>query len=96
VRILLATSNQGKIAEVSLILGENRVEVAGLADSASTDAIETGSTFAENALLKARYYHRISGLPTVADDSGLEVEALGGAPGIYSARYAGKAGDDVA
>ena len=94
-RILLATSNQGKIAEVRLIMGERMIDVAGLTDSASTDETETGSSFAENALLKARYYHRISKLPTVADDSGLEVEALGGAPGIYSARYTGAAADDA-
>jgi XTP/dITP diphosphohydrolase len=94
VRILLATSNQGKIAELRLIMGERLIEVVGLTATASTDEIETGSSFAENALLKARYYHRITNLPTVADDSGLEVEALGGAPGIYSARYAGPAADD--
>lgn len=76
-------------------MGERLIEVVGLSDSASTEEIETGSTFAENALLKARHYHRMSGLPTAADDSGLEVEALGGAPGIYSARYAGPAAGDA-
>jgi XTP/dITP diphosphohydrolase len=96
VRILLASSNQGKIAEVRLIMGERLIEVVGLTPSATTEEIETGSTFAENALLKARYYHRISNLPTVADDSGLEVEALNGAPGVYSARYAGPAMNDPA
>lgn len=95
-RIHLASSNQGKIAEVRLIMGERLIEVVGLAPAATTEEIETGSTFAENALLKARYYHRINNLPTVADDSGLEVEALGGAPGVYSARYAGPAADDPA
>jgi XTP/dITP diphosphohydrolase len=95
VRILLATTNQGKVAELRLILVEQRIEVAGLIESASTEEIETGSTFEENALLKARHYHRISGLPTVADDSGLEVEALGGAPGVYSARYTGLAAGDA-
>jgi XTP/dITP diphosphohydrolase len=89
VRILFATTNQGKIAELRQIMGERLIEVAGLIDSASTEEIETGSTFAENALLKAAHFHRTLGLPTVADDSGLEVEALGGAPGIYSARYGG-------
>ncbi len=87
VRILLATTNQGKIAEVREIMSGRLIEVAGLIDSASTEEIETGSTFAENALLKAKHYHRTLGLPTVTDDSGLEVEALGGIPGIYSARY---------
>ena len=77
-------------------MGERLIEVAGLADSSATDEIETGSTFAENALLKARYYHQVSRLPTVADDSGLEVEALGGAPGIHSARFAGPDADDAA
>ena len=88
-RILLATTNQGKIAEVREIMSARLIEVAGLIDSTSTEEIETGSTFAENALLKARHSHRTLGLPTVADDSGLEVKALGGAPGIYSARYGG-------
>jgi XTP/dITP diphosphohydrolase len=95
VSILLATTNLGKIAEVRLIMGKRLTEVVGLAASASTHEIETGSTFEENSLLKARHYHRISGLPTVADDSGLEVEALGGAPGLYSARYAGPDADDA-
>jgi XTP/dITP diphosphohydrolase len=95
VRILLATTNPGKIAELRLIMGEQLFEVVGLAGSASTEEIETGTTFSENALLKARYYHRVSKLPTVADDSGLEVEALGGAPGLYSARYAGPGAGDA-
>ena len=95
VRILLATTNQGKLAELRQIMGEHLIEVVALINSESTEEIETGSTFAENALLKAGHYHRISGIPTVADDSGLEVEALGGAPGIYSARYAWPAAGDA-
>ena len=95
VRILLATTNQGKIAELKSIMGEMGEQLVGLNDTASTEEIETGSTFEENALLKARYYHRISKLPTIADDSGLEVEALGGAPGIYSARYGGPVAGDA-
>ncbi|MEK6321499.1 MAG: RdgB/HAM1 family non-canonical purine NTP pyrophosphatase [Acidobacteriota bacterium] len=94
VRILLATTNMGKLAELRQILGEQRIEVVGLSDSASTEEIETGSTFAENALLKARRFYSVSGAPTIADDSGLEVDALGGAPGIYSARYAGVVSGD--
>ena len=90
-RVLLATTNKGKILELKRILGEQGIEVAGLNDLATTEEIETGSTFAENALLKARAFHKNSGMPTIADDSGLEVEALGGAPGIASARY-GRAG----
>src|ERR1044072_420752 len=86
-RVLLATTNKGKILELKRILSEQGIEVVGLDDLATTEEIETGSTFAENALLKARAFHRRSNLPTIADDSGLEVDALGGAPGIASARY---------
>jgi XTP/dITP diphosphohydrolase len=89
VRILLATTNLAKLSELRPILGEQRIEVVGLSESAATEEIEKGSSFAENALLKARHYYQVSGLPTIADDSGLEVEALSGAPGIHSARYAG-------
>jgi XTP/dITP diphosphohydrolase len=95
VRILLATTNQGKIAELRQIMSEQLIEVIGLMESASTEGIETGSTFEENALLKARHYQRISNRATIADDSGLEVEALGGAPGVYSARYAGHGAADA-
>jgi len=95
VRVLLATTNKGKIAELRRIMGGKGIELVSLSDSASTERIETGSTFAENALLKARHYYRRHGLPTIADDSGLEVEALGGAPGIYSARYAGAGAADA-
>ena len=93
-RILLATTNPGKLTELRQILSEQRIEVVGLSDSASTEEIETGSTFEENALLKARHYFEISRTPTIADDSGLEVEALGGAPGIFSARYGGAGSGD--
>src|SRR5215216_1733268 len=93
-RILVATTNPGKIIELEQILGNHGIEIIGLGSLAVPEDIETGSTFAENALLKARYFHHRSGLPTVADDSGLEVEALRGAPGIYSARYAGPGATD--
>ena len=95
-RILLATTNQGKVSELKQIMAEKGIELIGLSDSESTEPIETGSTFSENALLKANHYHRITGLPTMADDSGLEVEAIGGAPGVHSARYAGLGADDSA
>ena len=72
------------------------IDLIGLGESESTEEIETGTTFSENALLKAQYYHRRSSLPTIADDSGLEVEALEGAPGVHSARYAGSGADDSA
>ena len=94
-RILAATTNQGKIAELRQIMGEQLIEVIGLIDSASTEEIETGSTFEQNALLKARHYQRVSNRATIADDSGLEVEALGGAPGVYSARYGGIGSGDA-
>ena len=94
-RVLLATTNKGKILELKRILDGKGIELVGLDDSATTEEIETGSTFAENALLKARHYHRHSGLPTIADDSGLEVEALGGKPGVASARYGGPGATDA-
>lgn len=95
-RILLATTNPGKIAELKRIMSEKGIELIGLSDSDTTEPIETARTFTENALLKATHYHRVTGLPTIADDSGLEVDALGGAPGVHSARYAGLGADDRA
>jgi XTP/dITP diphosphohydrolase len=94
-RILLASTNRGKVVELRHILDQAGVEVIGLDDLATTEEIETGSTFTENALLKARYYQKRSGLPTMADDSGLEVDALGGAPGVHSARYGGASASDT-
>ena len=94
-RIMLASANAAKIAELKDILVQAGIEVIGLGDRSSTQEIETGSTFTENALLKARYYRDVSGLPTIADDSGLEVEALGGEPGVRSARYGGPGASDA-
>jgi len=91
----LATTNQSKIAELQEMMGNLDCELIGLNEADSTQEIEIASTFAENSILKARHYHRLSGLPTIADDSGLEVEALGGAPGVYSARYAGPEASDA-
>lgn len=95
-RYLLCTGNAGKVNELrSMLLGS--MELIGLQDvSLPTDLPETGQTFAANALEKARFAHERTGLACIADDSGLEVLALGGAPGVYSARYAGNAKDDVA
>ncbi len=93
-RILVATTNAGKILELEQILGAEGIEIIGLGNLTAPEDIETGSTFAENALLKARYFHTRSGLMTIADDSGLEVAALAGAPGVYSARYAGPDASD--
>ena len=92
--MLLATTNEGKRKELIPMLAEVGVDLISLDKSTSTEEIETGSTFAENALLKARHHHKLSGLPTIADDSGLEVLALDGAPGVHSARYAGAGGTD--
>jgi XTP/dITP diphosphohydrolase len=93
-RLLLATTNQGKLKELRKILGDEGFELLGLGDWA-TEVEETGQTFVENALLKARYFHQVSGLVTIADDSGLEIAALNGQPGIYSARYAGIGATDL-
>jgi XTP/dITP diphosphohydrolase len=98
-RLLLATANPGKLRELRAILAGLPVELVGLADAgagAPPEVQETGATFGDNALLKARTYAAWSGLATVADDSGLEVDALGGAPGVRSARYAGPEASDQA
>ncbi len=87
-RVVLATGNKGKIAELAVPLRALGIEVLGLADFPDLPEVEeSGSTFAENALLKARTVASATGLVTVADDSGLCVDALGGAPGVHSARY---------
>ena len=100
VTLVLATRNQGKIREFRRILdaiSQGAVNLVGLEEFPhTTDVEETGSTFKENALLKARSVCKETGLPAIADDSGLSVDALNGAPGIYSARYAGVHGDDQA
>ncbi|MHB8451861.1 MAG: RdgB/HAM1 family non-canonical purine NTP pyrophosphatase [Mycobacteriales bacterium] len=93
--VLLATRNPGKLAELSRILGPG-VAVAGPDQVASyPEPVETGETFAENALLKARAAVRYTGLAAIADDSGLVVDALNGMPGVFSARWAGRHGDDA-
>ena len=98
-RLLLATRNAGKLAELQRLLESAvpGVEVIGLRDVAEyPEAPETGATFAENALLKAREAVRYTGLPAVADDSGIAVDALNGMPGVLSARWSGRHGDDDA
>lgn len=87
-QLVLASNNQGKIAELSALLSPYQIEVIPQSQFAIEDVEETGTTFVENAILKAKHAAKISGLPALADDSGLVVPALGGAPGIYSARYA--------
>jgi XTP/dITP diphosphohydrolase len=95
-RVLLATANDGKLAELRALL-PNTVTVLGLTDVAAYDALpETGATFEDNALLKARQAAAVTGIVALADDSGLEVDALNGMPGVLSARWSGRHGDDPA
>ena len=95
--VCAATNNPGKLRELRRILEKAGHQVRSLRElGIDLDPEETGATFAENARIKAAAFCRASGLPTVADDSGLCVEALGGAPGVYSARYCGRHGDDPA
>ncbi|MGH3744448.1 MAG: RdgB/HAM1 family non-canonical purine NTP pyrophosphatase [Mycobacteriales bacterium] len=94
-RVVLATRNPGKVAELQVLL--TGVELVGLGDvTAYEEPAETGATFAENALIKARAAVAATGLAAVADDSGLAVDALNGMPGVLSARWAGRHGDDGA
>jgi XTP/dITP diphosphohydrolase len=96
-RLVLATANERKLAELARILAASRVgvDLAGLSEFPGAPQVaETGATFAENALLKARAVTAFTGLPAVADDSGLCVDALNGMPGVLSARWAGRHGDD--
>ncbi len=95
-RIVLATGNAGKLAEMTRMLEDYRAEVVSQGHLGIDSPAETGLTFVENALLKARHCAEQSGLPAIADDSGLAVPALGGEPGIYSARYAGSDAGDAA
>jgi XTP/dITP diphosphohydrolase len=95
-RIVLASSSRGKLAEFSALLADSRFEVIPQAELGVEDIEETGLTFVENALLKARHASHVTGLPALADDSGLCVTHLRGAPGLYSARYSGAHGDTVA
>jgi XTP/dITP diphosphohydrolase len=94
-RVVLATSNPGKIRELEALLAPLGFDVRPLSDYTSTNAVESGLTFVENAILKARHAARASGLPAIADDSGIEVDALHGAPGVRSARYAGEGASDA-
>ena len=101
VRLVLATHNAHKVGELRAILapvlpGLDPASVVGARDVGAPEPVEDGLTFAENALVKARALAAFTGLPAVADDSGLSVDVLGGSPGIFSARWAGRHGDDVA
>ena len=95
-RLLVATGNRGKLAEIRDVLAGTGIELVAQSELGIADADETGATFVENALIKARHAARASGLPALGDDSGLCVDALDGAPGLRSARYAGAQGDAAA
>ncbi len=100
-RVVLATRNPHKVGELQEILddliGELNLEIVGVGEFPDVaDVVETGVTFAENAVLKARFVAQATGLPSLADDSGLAVDVLGGAPGVFSARWAGAHGQDQA
>jgi XTP/dITP diphosphohydrolase len=93
-RVVLATGNRGKLNELRALLAPVGMEVVPQSQFTPSAAEETGLSFVENAILKARHAAQASGLPAIADDSGIEVDALQGAPGIYSARYAGVGATD--
>ena len=95
-RVVLASGNAGKLREFAQMLAGSGTELVAQSEFAVEPPPETAPTFVENALTKARKVARSAGLPAIADDSGLEVDALGGAPGVHSARYAGAGGDDEA
>lgn len=95
-KLVLASGNAGKLAEFNALLADVGFEVRPQSEFGVEDAEETGLTFIENAILKARHASQATGLPALADDSGLVVDALGGAPGLYSARYAGEHGNHAA
>ncbi|MFP1922372.1 RdgB/HAM1 family non-canonical purine NTP pyrophosphatase [Lonsdalea quercina] len=93
-KVVLATGNAGKVRELADLLADFGLDIVAQTELGVDSAEETGLTFIENAILKARHAARATGLPAIADDSGLSVDALAGAPGIYSARYAGEDADD--
>ncbi len=95
-KAVLASSNSGKLRELAAILAPFGYDLIAQSSLGIDTPPETGTTFAENALLKARHAARLSGLAALADDSGIEVDALGGRPGVYSARYAGEGATDLA
>ena len=93
-KIVLASNNAGKIREINQLLSQQGIDVLPQKTFTSEEAVEDGLSFVENAIKKARFASRVSGLPAIADDSGIEVDALNGQPGIYSARYAGEDASD--
>ncbi|MBT3028200.1 MAG: non-canonical purine NTP pyrophosphatase, RdgB/HAM1 family [gamma proteobacterium symbiont of Ctena orbiculata] len=95
-KIVLASNNAGKVREINQLLADVQITVVAQKEFNIPDAIEDGLSFVENAIKKARHAASLSGLPAIADDSGIEVDALNGAPGIYSARFAGPGASDEA
>jgi XTP/dITP diphosphohydrolase len=95
-KFVVATGNRGKLAEIRALAAERGIDVVAQSEFAVSEAEETATTFVENAILKARHAARWCGLPAMADDSGLEVDFLLGAPGVRSARYAGSGATDLA
>ncbi len=94
-KIVLASGNAGKVREINKLLSEHGIEVIPQTEFAIPEAVEDGLTFVENALKKARHAAKLTGLPAIADDSGIEVDALNKRPGIYSARYSGEGATDA-
>ena len=92
--LVLATSNPGKVNELANMLSPLNINVLPQSDFNVGEVAETGTTFVENAIIKARHAAKITGMPAIADDSGLEVDGLNGAPGVYSARFAGESASD--
>ena len=95
-RLVLASGNPGKLRELSVILDDLGYQLHAQSEYGVSEVAETGTTFVENAIIKARHAASLTGLPALADDSGIEVDALDGAPGVYSARFSGPAADDAA
>ena len=91
--VVLASSNRKKLVELQLMLSSKQIHFVPQTEFSIPDAVEDGLSFVENAIIKARHAARLTGLPAIADDSGLEVDALNGAPGIYSARFANPQGE---
>ena len=88
-KIVLASGNSGKVREINKLFADSGIEIVPQSDYDVPEVAETGTTFVENAIIKARHAAQITGLPAIADDSGIEVDALDSRPGVYSARYAG-------
>lgn len=93
-KIVLASGNAGKVREINRLFADSGIEVVPQSDFDVPDVAETGTTFVENAIIKARHAAECTGLPAIADDSGIEVDALDARPGVYSARYAGEGASD--